>query len=68
MATKPKIKPKSKFKDWASSHTLHNPRTKLPFRLSVKVHEEIADFIHGSLIGLLLGLVVGLVVLRAILS
>jgi len=63
MATKTK---KQNFKAWASSHSLHHPKTKLPFRLAVTVHEEIADFIHGSLIGLLIGFTIGLVVLKAI--
>ena len=58
MATKAKAK--SKIKKWASSHSLHNPKTKLPFRLSVKMHEDVVDFVHGMFIGLLIGLVTGL--------
>jgi tetrahydromethanopterin S-methyltransferase subunit G len=63
MATKLK---KSKFKDWATSHSLHHTETKLPFRLSVRMTEEIVDFMHGTVIGLLIGLVVGLIILRIV--
>lgn len=59
MATKTK---KSKFKDWATSHSLHHPDTKLPFRLSVKMNEEMVDFIHGSLIGIFIGFIIGTII------
>jgi F0F1-type ATP synthase assembly protein I len=54
-------KPKKTSNTWAKSHRLQNPKTKLPFRMYVTVHEDMADFIHGTVIGLLLGFIVGLI-------
>ncbi|MEM2873928.1 MAG: hypothetical protein QW063_00510 [Candidatus Nanoarchaeia archaeon] len=53
-----------KFKALARSHSLHDPRTKLPFCFSIKAREEIVDFIHGSLIGTLLGFLIGFFILK----
>ena len=53
-----------KFKAWALSHTIHHPKTRLPYRISIAAHEDIVDFIHGLSIGLLLGFVIGFSVLR----
>jgi uncharacterized membrane protein len=63
MATKAKPK---KFADWAYSHSMHNSKTKLPFSLSIKMNEDVVDFIHGSIIGMLIGLVFWLFILKTI--
>jgi hypothetical protein len=63
MATR--AKPKT-FADWAYSHSMHNPKTKLPFRLSIKLNEDAVDFIHGSILGMLIGFVFWLFILKAI--
>jgi hypothetical protein len=55
---------KTSFKSWATSHSLHNPKTKLPWRWSIRVHEDMADFTHGMAIGLLLGFIIGLITLK----
>ncbi len=59
-------KPKKTFNTWSKSHSLHHPKTKLPLRMSVKVHEDMADFIHGTIIGLLIGFVVGMFILKTL--
>jgi hypothetical protein len=35
-------------------------------RFTIKMHQDMVDFIHGSLIGLLLGFIIGGVLLRII--
>lgn len=49
-----------KFKQWGKSHSLHQPTTKLPLRLTIEVDEDVVDFMHGCLIGLLIGFMLGL--------
>ena len=49
------------FKIWAKKEI--HPKKALPFRFSIKVHEDFADFVHGMLIGLLLGFLIGYVLM-----
>jgi F0F1-type ATP synthase assembly protein I len=59
-------KPKRTLNAWAKSHSMHSAKTKLPFKMSIIVHEDVADFIHGTIIGLLIGFVVGIFILKTL--
>ncbi|MGB9675421.1 MAG: hypothetical protein ACP5IJ_01765 [Candidatus Nanoarchaeia archaeon] len=61
-ATYAKLKRKiDAFKIWAKKEV--PPKKALPLKLSIKVHEDFADFVHGTLIGILIGFLLGYAIL-----
>lgn len=53
------------FKEWAIRE--FEPTTKLPWRpLTVTLHEDIVEFLHGFMIGAITGFLVGFVLITLV--